>query len=80
MSGMSAKADEENFMAVYPSGTGRLDKMPTWNSGNCCAYAMENHLDDVAFLRALIEKLDRDKSADSKRVFVAGISNGGMMS
>jgi len=80
MSGMSAKADQENFMAVYPSGTGRLNKMPTWNSGNCCGYAMENHVDDVGFLRALIEKLERDNSADSKRVFVTGISNGGMMS
>src|SRR5277367_4578183 len=30
MSGMSAAADRESFLAVYPRGTGRL---PTWNSG-----------------------------------------------
>jgi polyhydroxybutyrate depolymerase len=36
MSGMSALADKENFIAVYPEGTGRL---PTWNAGNCCGYA-----------------------------------------
>ncbi len=54
MSGMSAKADKENFLVAYPSGTGRFSRRPTWNSGNCCGYAIENNVDDVAFLRALI--------------------------
>ncbi|MGA8223582.1 MAG: PHB depolymerase family esterase [Candidatus Acidiferrales bacterium] len=80
MSGMSAKADSENFLVAYPSGTGRLSRMPTWNSGNCCGYALENKVDDVAFLSALIDKLEHDYSVDSKRVYVTGISNGGMMS
>jgi polyhydroxybutyrate depolymerase len=80
MSGMSAKADTENFLVVYPSGTGRLSSMPTWNSGACCGYAMENNVDDVGFLRALLNKLEQDYAVDRKRVFVTGISNGGMMS
>jgi polyhydroxybutyrate depolymerase len=79
MSGMSAKADKEDFIAVYPSGTGRISSMPTWNSGNCCGYAMLNNVDDVGFLRALIGKLEQDYSIDPKRIFVTGISNGGMM-
>ena len=38
MSGMNAKADKENFIAVYPNGSGRFgDRLLTWNSGNCCA-------------------------------------------
>ena len=80
MSGMSAKADQGKFLAVYPSGTGRFSRMPTWNSGACCSYAMEHNVDDVAFLRALIKKLEQDYSVDSKRIFFTGISNGGMMS
>jgi polyhydroxybutyrate depolymerase len=80
MSGMSTKADSENFLVAYPSGTGRLSRMPTWNSGNCCGYALENKVDDVAFLSALIDKLEHDYSVDSKRVYVTGMSNGGMMS
>ncbi len=80
MSGMSAEADNHNFLVVYPDGTGGFgDKFHTWNSGNCCAYAMKNNVDDVGFLRALIEKLERDYSVDRKRVFVTGMSNGGMM-
>lgn len=80
MSGMSAKADKEGFLVVYPSGTGRIKDIPTWNSGACCGYAMENKVDDVEFLRELIDKLEQDYAIDSKRVFATGISNGGMMS
>jgi len=80
MSGMSEKADKENFLAVYPSGTGRVSTMPTWNSGACCTYAMQNHVDDVAFFRALIDELKQDYTVDPKRIFATGISNGGMMS
>lgn len=80
MSGMSMEADKENFLAVYPSGTGRFSRVPTWNSGACCAYAMEHNVDDVAFLRALIKKLENDYAVDPKRIYFTGISNGGMMS
>jgi polyhydroxybutyrate depolymerase len=40
MSRMSELADQNGFIAFYPSGTGRnQDELPTWNSGNCCSYA-----------------------------------------
>jgi polyhydroxybutyrate depolymerase len=77
LSGMSEKADRENFIAVYPRGTGTL---PTWNSGACCAYAMKEHIDDVAFFHALLDKLQNQYAIDAKRIYATGISNGGMMS
>ncbi len=77
MSGMSALADKEKFIAVYPNGTGKL---PTWNAGNCCGYAQQNNIDDIAFLRAIVAKLEKDYAIDTKRVYVTGISNGAMMS
>jgi len=80
MSGMSAKADKENFLAVYPNGTSRSGLAPTWNAGACCGYAQMNQVDDVGFLRALIHRLERDYPVDPKRIFATGISNGGMMS
>jgi polyhydroxybutyrate depolymerase len=80
MSGMSDKADAVNFLVVYPDGTGGVgDHFHTWNSGNCCAYALKNNVDDVAFLRGLLEKLEYEYAVDPKRVYVTGISNGGMM-
>ena len=77
MSGMSTLADQQNFIAVYPNGTGKL---PTWNAGNCCGYARQNNVDDIAFLRALIAKLQKSYSIDARRIYVTGISNGAMMS
>jgi polyhydroxybutyrate depolymerase len=80
MSGMSKLADRDDFLVAYPSGTGRLSRVPTWNAGNCCGYALENKVDDVAFISALIDKLEREYPVDPKRVYVTGISNGAMMS
>lgn len=79
MSGMSRLADRENFILAYPTGTSRSGRTPTWNSGNCCGYALRNNIDDVAFLRALIDKLKGDYNVNPRQVYVSGISNGGMM-
>ena len=76
---MSIEADRGNFLAVYPAGTGFLSHMPTWNSGNCCAYALRNRVDDIGFFRVLIDQLEREYAIDPKRIYVTGISNGGMM-
>jgi polyhydroxybutyrate depolymerase len=80
MSGMSAKADKENFLVAYPNGTSGSGLAPTWNAGACCGYAVIRKVDDVGFLRALIDRLEHDYTVDPKRIFVTGISNGGMMS
>jgi len=77
--GLNAKADKEGFLVVYPSGTGVLPKVLTWNSGNCCGYSMRRKVDDVAFVDALLTDLAKATKVDEKRIFATGISNGGMM-
>lgn len=76
--GLNDKADQENFIVVYPDGTGNL-QMLTWNGGNCCGYAMRNKVDDVGFTRLLLDDLASVTNVDAKRVFATGISNGGIM-
>lgn len=72
--------DRDGFLIVYPNGTGRLsERFLTWNSGNCCGYAMQNNIDDVLFFNALIEKLKVDYRIDASRIYVTGLSNGAMM-
>ncbi len=79
--GFNKLADEEGFIVVYPDGTGRFkNRLLTWNAGYCCAYALENNIDDVGFIRALIEKLQQTLKIDSNMIFITGHSNGGMMS
>jgi polyhydroxybutyrate depolymerase len=77
--GLNETADKASFIAVYPSGTGRLEKVLTWNGGNCCAYAMQNKVDDVAFTSALLDDLAKVVNVDSKRVYATGMSNGAIM-
>jgi polyhydroxybutyrate depolymerase len=80
MTGFSEKADKEGFVVVYSNGSGRLkNRLLTWNSGNCCGYALDNNVDDVGFIRALIDELVKTRAIDPKRVYVTGMSNGGMM-
>jgi polyhydroxybutyrate depolymerase len=82
MSQMDAIARRENFIAVYPGGTGGTPggRLLTWNAGHCCAYALENNVDDVGFIRTIIDDLVGSGRADPKRIFVTGMSNGAMMS
>ncbi|MCL4394111.1 MAG: prolyl oligopeptidase family serine peptidase [Chloroflexi bacterium] len=80
MTGMSQAADRAGFAVAYPDGTGALgDRLLTWNSGSCCGYALDYDVDDVGFVRALIDQLEASSRIDPKRVYVTGISNGGMM-
>lgn len=77
----SKKADEEGFIVVYPEGKGKLPyKLLTWNCGFCCGYALENNIDDVGYIRALVDHLEQTYSIDLKRIYATGISNGGIMS
>lgn len=80
MTGFTAKARQENFIVAYPEGTGRFKHaLLTWNAGHCCGPAMQQHVDDVGFIRALIERMVTDHGVDPKRVYVTGMSNGAMM-
>ncbi len=76
LTGMDATADREGFIAVYPNGTGRV---PTWNVGFGYGYALRNQVDDVGFIRALVEKLSGELAVDPDRVYATGISNGAML-
>lgn len=79
--GMSELADRSGFLAVYPDGTGRLDRaVLTWNAGSCCGRAMDEQVDDVAFVATLIDHVERRYAGDRRRIYVTGMSNGGMLS
>jgi polyhydroxybutyrate depolymerase len=78
--GFTQKGKKEGFIVVYPEGTSqKKDKLLTWNARHCCGYAMYKRVNDVAFINALLDKLIKDYPIDPKRIYVTGISNGGMM-
>ncbi|HWB10228.1 MAG TPA: PHB depolymerase family esterase [Pirellulales bacterium] len=75
---LNSKADEAGFIAVYPNGTGKRSSF-FWNGGRCCGSAVKENVDDVAFIHALLDDLMRAYSVDTQRVYVTGMSNGGIM-
>ncbi|MYY80323.1 polyhydroxybutyrate depolymerase [Streptomyces sp. SID335] len=69
ISGLNAKADDENFLVAYPDGLNKA-----FNAMICCGTE-----DDVGFIRTLTKRLTRTWNADPDRVYATGISNGGDM-
>jgi polyhydroxybutyrate depolymerase len=73
-------ADREGFVTVYPDGTGPFgERLHMWNSGACCGSAQWNSVDDVGFLLAVLDDVAARTQIDATRVYVTGLSNGGMM-
>jgi polyhydroxybutyrate depolymerase len=70
--GFDELADREGFAVVYPDGL-----QHHWNDGRADNGATS--VDDVAFIRALIDELVAHAGIDPARVFVTGMSNGGIM-
>jgi len=77
-SGMNQTADAEGFVVVYPNGTGPQPHLRSWNAGHCCAEASEQNVDDVGFVEAILDEIPAKLSIDPSRIYVTGMSNGGM--
>lgn len=71
---MNEKSAAEGFLAVHPDG---LNK--SWNAGACCAPSATLKVDDVGFIGALLDHMSKEYCVDPRRVFVAGMSNGGFL-
>ena len=71
-----AMADRHGFVVAYPDGY-----KGGWNDcrkqGSTPAKAQ--NIDDVGFLRAVIERSQQEQGVDGRRVFVTGYSNGAQM-
>jgi polyhydroxybutyrate depolymerase len=76
--GFNPLADSHSFLAVYPNGSGPEGQL-SWNAGGCCGYALENGVDDVAFVRRILVDLGGRAAVDPRRIFAAGFSNGGIL-
>lgn len=77
---LSLKADKENFIVVYPDGVKSPLGIRTWNAGVCCGYSADQNIDDVGFIRKLIDTLGKKYRIDANRIYATGMSNGGFMS
>jgi polyhydroxybutyrate depolymerase len=86
---LTALAAREGFVLVRPDGTGTrpFRNFRTWNAGggeagwNCTSGpACRAGVDDVRYVRALLDEVARLVPVDPGRVYATGLSNGGAMS
>jgi polyhydroxybutyrate depolymerase len=75
MSGLDRLAGLNDAVVAYPDGVGH-----SWDAGGCCGVAVQEHLDDVQFILAVVADVERRVPIDPARVAVTGFSNGGLMS
>lgn len=82
LEGMGKASDTFGFVLAAPEGVGEVkwgELRAIWNGGrwaggSCCGTA-----DDVGFIAAMLQDLQRTFSIDRRRIYAAGISNGGLM-
>lgn len=80
ISGMSCVAEERDFIVCFPEAgihqqkPGGIPNILLWN-GNYC----DEKIDDVAFIRKMIDDVKSRYRIDPTRVYACGQSSGGMM-
>lgn len=77
--GLDGKADEAGFLAVFPDGTGPAEHFLTWNCGLWCDSIKDQPIDDVEFVRSLLDDPATIATIDADRIYATGISSGAVM-
>lgn len=78
---MDSVSEANRTIVAYPNGVrGAGGLFPSdWNAGNCCGAASRENIDDVGFIKAMIAQLATSLPIDTRRIYVAGFSDGGRM-
>ena len=77
--GLSASADRDGFLLVEPDGSLDAQGKRFWNATDACCDFGHTNVDDVAYLRAVIDDVIATHAVDLARIYVVGHSNGGYM-
>ncbi len=71
---LDALARQQGFVLVVPQGLWGM-----WNTGECCGPAAALGVDDVGFLDEVMADTAARPDVDPDRIYMAGLSNGGLM-
>jgi polyhydroxybutyrate depolymerase len=77
--GLTARAESMGFVLVVPDGTPDSDGLRFWNASPSCCNFDGIEVDDVAYLRGLIDESRALVNIDPAHVALLGHSNGGFM-
>jgi polyhydroxybutyrate depolymerase len=74
------QVDARKFIYAQPNGTPNSRGERYWNAADGCCAPAGSTVDDVGFLRAVIEDVRSQHPIDASRILLFGYSNGGFMS
>lgn len=78
--GLGDAAVAAGYAVLFPIGTSRSPKgTKNWNAGHCCAFAFVSGSDDTGFIDSVLADAAQRYGVDTKRLYVAGFSAGGML-
>ncbi|MCB9639247.1 MAG: alpha/beta hydrolase fold domain-containing protein [Myxococcales bacterium] len=78
--GMDILVEKAGVLLIAPDGMKDPTGKQYWNATDACCDFANSGVDDVAYIRGLIEEIKQSYQVDPKRVFLVGHSNGGFMS
>ena len=77
---LDTDSDAEGFIVVYPEAYETEEYGRRWNNGpRAVEPEKQGHGDDMRFVSLMLDELETLLNIDPARIFVTGISNGGMM-
>jgi len=78
--GFDKYADEYGFLVAYPDAY-KINRRKTarWNDGRETLKSSEMGIDDVSFIKEMINHIDTKTAVDKNNIFATGASNGGIM-
>jgi polyhydroxybutyrate depolymerase len=75
--GFDTLADRDTVLVVYPQGLKQLDGGTGWSTGS--PERDDGSVDDVAYIRDLLDLIEGQYCVDTDRIWATGHSNGGGM-
>lgn len=78
--GFDGLAEISHFAVAYPQAWRAKPRRPrAWNTGDCCGDAGAQGIDDVDFVRAMLDEIAASTAIDRKRMYAVGMGNGAML-
>ncbi|MEZ4554022.1 MAG: PHB depolymerase family esterase [Dehalococcoidia bacterium] len=77
--GLDALAERAGALVVHPEGSRDAVGRRFWNASAACCNFFEQAVDDIEYVRAVIDDVSAQRAVDARRVYVAGFSNGAFM-
>ena len=80
--GLGDLADDYGYLLVAPDGTEESmgNRSRFWNASEACCNFYSSEVDDVAYIKSIIDQMKSRYNVDANRVYLYGHSNGGFMS